>query len=81
MRSLHCTLKLKYLFAALPIIVCFLLPGAAVLAKSTLVSERLFDASAGVAGLFSSPHTNASVRQASGELRLGRAEEHTSELE
>lgn len=73
LRSLHCTLKLKYLFAALPIIVCFLLPGAAVLAKSTLVSERLFDASAGVAGLFSSPHTNAIVSQTSGELPLGGA--------
>ncbi len=73
LRSPHCTLKLKYLFAALPVIVCFLLPGAAVLAKSTLVSQRLFDASAGAAGLFSSPHTVATVSQASGELPLSGA--------
>jgi hypothetical protein len=73
LRSPHCTLKLKHLFAALPVIVCFLLPGAAVLARSALVSERLPDASAGVAGLFSTPHTSAIVSQASGELPLGGA--------
>ena len=71
LRSRHCTLKLNYLFAALPVIVFFLLPGAAVLAKSTLVSGRLSDASAGVVGLFSSPHTSAIVSHASGELPLG----------
>ena len=71
MRSLHCTLKLDYLFAVLIVAVFFFLPGAAVLAKSTLVSERLPDASAGVAGLFSAPHTSAIVSQASGELPLG----------
>lgn len=73
LRSPHCTLKLKHLFAALPVIVCFLLPGAAVLARSALVSERLPDASAGVAGLFRTPHTSAIVSQESGELPLGGA--------
>ncbi len=71
MRNRHCTLKLDYLLAALPVIVFFFLPGAAVLAKSTLVSERLSDTRAGVAGLFSSPQTSAIVSNASGELPLG----------
>ncbi len=71
MRNRHCTLKLDYLLAALPVIVFFTLPGAAVLAKSTLVSERLSDTRAGVAGLFSSPQTSAIVSNASGELPLG----------
>lgn len=57
MRSLHCTLKLTYLFAALPVVALFFLPGAGAV----------------TAGLASTPHLDAIVSNASGELPLGGA--------
>ena len=71
LRSWHCTLKLNYLFAAIPVIVFFFLPGAAVLAKSTLVSRRLPGARPSVVGLSSSLHLGPIVSNASGDLPLG----------